>query len=147
VLAFAPVTVDFDARPYGPDSTPEEIAAMRARVSLLADDVVLYRELPVMTVFSVDVFFGRIEELFREHGCPYLMVDVSAGGRPDAAERKRIQEWIQRLTPPLRHIAVITAKNVLVTIAAKFVQATLPVTLSIHDTVAEAEEALRRVAR
>lgn len=137
--------MQFEARPYGPDSTPEEVEAMRARISVLpSDNIVLYRELPVMSIFAVDVMFGRVEELLRPQRRACLIVDVSEGGRPDAEARKRILEWVRKLSPPLTSIGVVTATNTLARIAAKFVQAMVPVPLRLFATISEAEEAMRR---
>jgi hypothetical protein len=48
--------LQIEARAYGPDSTPEEIAAIKARVYLYAPDIIMWQEVPVMSVFQVEMF-------------------------------------------------------------------------------------------
>jgi len=139
--------VEIEARAYGPESTPEEIAAIQARLTVVDDNVVLWRELPVMSPFSVDVCYDRLEALCRAHGCRLALVDVRGGGRPDAAARKRIQQRVTRVDNQLVHVAIVVGANPLVRVAARFVQAGMPVRASIHATIEEGMEALRCVER
>ena len=87
----AELPIELEARAYGPDSTPEEVEALRAQVTLHSSgDAVLWREIPVMSEFSIDVCSDRLEELCAAHGCRFLLVDSRAGARPDAVVRKRL---------------------------------------------------------
>ena len=86
--------VELEARAYGPDSTPEEVAAIRSRLTVVDGKVLLWRELPVMSAFVVDICFDQVEAMCRAHGCRVLIVDSSVGSRPDAESRKRIFERV-----------------------------------------------------
>ena len=136
-----------EARAYGPDSTPEEIEAMRARVSLYHGDIVLYDEMPVVTPFTIGVCYDRVEELVDAHGCEFLIVDVRNAGQPDAATRKGIKQRVERLKGRISHVAVAMTSNPLITVTARFIQALVPIPLTIHGTVEQAEEALRHGRR
>ncbi|MCA9701035.1 MAG: hypothetical protein KC431_26145 [Myxococcales bacterium] len=139
--------VEIEARAYGPESTPEEIAAIRSRLNLVDGKVLLWREMPVMSAFTVDLCFDRAEELCRTHGCRVMIVDASTGTKPDAAGRRRIFERVSQLGGRLVHVALVIDANPLVRAAARFVQAGLPIGLSIHNTFEAAMEEVHRVDR
>ena len=50
-------TVEFEQRPYGPESTPEEREAIADRVSVVDDRILLIHEVPVQSPFSVKLMF------------------------------------------------------------------------------------------
>src|SRR5262245_57097989 len=52
-----------ESRPYGPDSTPEEIQAIRNRVSVYDGDIVMYKEVPVQSLFQLDLFQEKLEQI------------------------------------------------------------------------------------
>lgn len=134
---------EVEARAYGPDSSAEERAALRARVQLRGEDVVLYRELPVSSVFSINTCYDRITELV-EGGAPYLIVDIRDTERPDAPRRKVIQARVQALEGQLRHIAVVTNTNPFLRVAARFIQSTIRTPMSFHDSYEQAEAKFRQ---
>lgn len=133
---------EIEARAYGPDSTAEEIAAIRSRVDIWRDGIILYRELAVITDFSVGICYDRVAELVNE-GAQFLIVDVRNAGRPDARMRKTIQGRIKALEGRLRHIALVMDTNPFLTVAARFLQSALAVPFTVHATYEEAEEKLR----
>ena len=136
-----------EAKAYGPDSTPEEVKALRDLVSLHQEGVILLQEPPVVSEFQADVCYGRIEELLRAHPRSALIIDLRQTGRPSAEVREVLRRWFVRLGDRLRSVAVFTGKNFLLNIAAKFVLAGVPQPFSVHKTLEEAEEAVRNVAR
>jgi thiamine monophosphate synthase len=136
------MTAIIEARPYGPDSTPDELEALRSRVSFHGNATVLYREVPVLSEFQIDVVCDRVEELCRVHDCSFLIVDLGASARPDAALRAKLEQRISLLEGRVRHLGLITT-HMLIRIALKFLAARLPVSVSVHSTLAEAEEAIR----
>src|SRR5262249_24822828 len=66
-----------DLRPYGPSSTPEEVAAIRRRVSWVADGIVLLHEIPIQTQFSVGVMFDELESLIAPCDRLHYLVDLT----------------------------------------------------------------------
>jgi len=50
------MTAKLEARAYGPDSTGEEVQAIRDRVYKYRDGIVMYREVPIQSLFQLDLF-------------------------------------------------------------------------------------------
>ena len=130
-----------EPREYGPESTKEEIEALRNRVSFHKDFAVLFREVPVVTIFQFDVCVDRIEELLHEHDCHSLIIDLREAPRPGAEHRDHFRRRFDQLG--LTRMAVFTGKNFLLNIAAQFVLTSLSLPFSVHKTLAEAEKAIR----
>ena len=133
------------AKPYGPDSTPEEINELRARVTRHATGILLYEEVPVVTEFQIGVCFGHVEELLLENPGAGLIIDIRTSERPSAAIRECLRGWYCRLDGKLSRIAVVTGKNFLINIVAKFIMGGIPQKVTVHTTVSDAVEALRHV--
>ena len=55
--------VELAHRTYGPESTRDESAAIADRVSLIGERVLLMREIPIQSPFSVTLMFDRLEAL------------------------------------------------------------------------------------
>ena len=139
-------SIELEARAYGPESTPEEVEAMRARVAVHSEgDAVVWRELPVMSEFSVDVFSDRVEQLCAAHGCRFLIIDSRAGARPSPAVRRRIRERSKQLSSRLERVFVVINPNPVIWALSRFVQAVSATNLTLHDSLEEVEEELRRV--
>lgn len=136
--------IEIEARPYGPDSSADEVAALQARVSIDDANILVVREIPISTPFSIDVLHDRIEQLLERHQCSAMLVDLRTSGRSDAATRQRINERTARLMGRLRHIAVIVPANPLVKASARFAQASMPVPVTLHESIEDGMEALRR---
>jgi hypothetical protein len=144
--AIMPITAD-EARPYGPDATPEERAAIRARVRWLEDDIIEYRECPVMTPFSVDLMFDATLQAAAGLERFAILVDVREAPRPSAELREHLRERAARIESRVRHVALV-ADSLLIRVAAPFIFAKLPfISASIHSNREDALEALRRGGR
>ncbi|MCX4247813.1 hypothetical protein [Paraliomyxa miuraensis] len=134
--------VVLENRPYGPDSTEDEQRAIRAQVVRISDDVVLYRETPVVTAFSLDLMFGRIGELTAGRSPFYLVIDLTVTGPPSAEVRQYLRGLFRALEPA--YVAVFTGKNFMLNVAAKFVLGKVfgGVRHSVHKTLDEALQAV-----
>ena len=95
-----------------------------ARISMLSDSVVLYREIPEQTAFSCNYLFDRVAEKSAKLPTFRLIIDLSEAGRPGAEVKAQIEERVQGYTN-LEQIYVVMGKNVLIRIAAKFMLARL----------------------
>ena len=135
-----------EAKEYGPQSTPEEVAALRERVRLHQEGIILFEEVPVMCEFQIDVCYDEIERLLRAHPGSSLIIDLRVAPRPDAHLREYLRGRFQRMRGHIKHVAVFTGKNFLVNVAAKFILTGVMDSLSVHRTLAEAEEAIRHAA-
>jgi hypothetical protein len=137
-----------EARAYGPDCTAEERAALAGRVSRYQDDIILLRELPVMTVFTVDVLFDEVDRLTAGWSSYAGLVDLTeTRARPSAEVREALRRRLQGSAERIRHAALLT-ESYLMTVAARFVFGGLAFnSMSIHRTREQALEALRNARR
>ena len=140
------MTAPIEARPYGPDSTPEEIEALRARVYMHTDEIAMFREVPVPTPFEVGICMAKLDELLLDPKLRYVIVDFSEAGRPSAEVREFARSRFAAYRGRVRHMAFFTGRNVLMNIAIRFVLSNVFPQYSVHKTLAEAEEAIRNAA-
>lgn len=138
---------EVEARPYGPDSTREEIELLRDRVAYDPAGFILYDEIPVFTPFSLEVMFERVAELEEAHGLEdYAMfVDLSNTAPPDAASRNKVRELLEKRAKVSRLVAY-SGKNMLLNVALKFVASRFlkEKNLEIFSTKEKALAELRR---
>ncbi len=106
---------------YEDDSSAEEIQLLKNQVSLIADDIICFEEIPTQTPFSVNTCFDEIERLVEESGASYLLIDLINANRPDAVARKVLNQRFARLEDSIKHTAYCTGKNVLINTAIRFV--------------------------
>jgi len=112
--------VKLAARAYGPESTPAEVAAIKNRIYPYRGDILMYRELPIQSLFHLDLFEERLNELSSRMHTYALLIDLTEAEFPSAAVRARLKKMFigQR---KLRRVAVFTGKNFIINTAAKFV--------------------------
>lgn len=144
-----PNNVDLEQRPYGPDSTREERDAIADRVSRLEEHVLLMREMPVQSPFSITLMFDRLEGLARDWDRFAYVVDLTEARRPDAETRAALKERVLRVSPRVAHVAIVVGSNLLMRAMARLVAYGMGLTsVGIHVTRAEAiEEAGRPMGR
>lgn len=135
--------MDLERREYGPDSTPEEVALIRARVRRVTDDLLEWHELPVLSAFQFDVMQAELDRLASEMPRYALLVDVTDGARPTAADRARLRTLFTSAGAKAFHVAVFTGRNLLLNAAAHFVLGGLGLAShSVHRTRDQAIEAI-----
>lgn len=131
-----------EERPYGPDSTDEEIKALRERIYFFKDDIVMFKEVPAQSVFQLDLFFGKVKEITSDLSSFYMIFDLTEAGRPSAEIRAHLKTRLNELEK-LKHAAVFTGQNILLNIAAKFVLSGCDIkSFSVHKKLEEALEAI-----
>jgi hypothetical protein len=141
-----PMPVKLEAREYGPSSTPAEVEAIRARVSLYSHDIILYRELPVQSVFHLDLFEERLHELGGGMRYYDLLIDLTEAEFPSGTIRARLKKMFLS-QKKLRKIAVFTGKNFLINTAAKFVLSEPGLTFTVSSHIEQALASLRQDER
>ena len=144
-----PDYVDLEQRAYRPDSTPEECDAIADRVSLIEERVLLMREMPVQSPFSINLMFDRLEALARDWDRFSYVVDLAEARRPDAETRAALKERVHRVSPRVAHVAIVVGGNLLMRAMARLFAYGMGLTsVGIHVTRAEAiEEAGRAMGR
>jgi len=110
----------FEARAYGPDSTPEQVQAIRDCIYLHAPNIIYWRELPVQSVFQFDLFEQRLNELSQDITHYDLVIDLTEATPPNGECRERLKPLFAGQAK-MRRVAVFTGKNFMLNIAAKFV--------------------------
>lgn len=102
-----------EAKAYGPDSSPAEIQAIEARLSLIRPDVVMYREVPVPSAFQIGVFQAQIQRLTAGLEGYALIMDLSQARPPGKPVREALRGFFAA-QPRLRRVAVFTGGNFLI---------------------------------
>jgi hypothetical protein len=132
-------------REYGPESTPEERQAIADRVSIADAGILLIREMPVQSPFSVHLMYDRIEELSQDWDQFTYIVDLTEAKRPNPETRVALKERSQRISRRISHVAIVVGTNELMRIMARlFAYGMGLASVSIHATSAEAIERARR---
>jgi len=138
-------TVEFEPRPYGPESTPEEREAIADRVSVVDDRILLLHEVPVQSPFSVKIMFDRFRALAHDWDRFAYVVDLTDAKRPDPETRAALKAQILGISPRVTHLAVAVGDNQLMRAMARLFAYGMGLTnVSIHATRAEAIEEARR---
>jgi hypothetical protein len=110
----------FERRPYGPDSTPEEIQAIKDCIFVYQPGIIYWRELPVQSLFQYDLLDERLKEETTNLTSFDLLVDLVRAARPSPAIRERLRQLFKS-KEKLRRVAVFTGRNFMLNVAAKFV--------------------------
>ncbi len=136
--------IKIELRAYGPELSPEERQVLLNRVYLLDPNLVMWRELPVLSVFHIELFGQKVGELTAGLTSFSVIVDLTEAERPNA----EIRDCLRRLFnsyPNLDYIAVFTGENWISNLVAKFVLSGSLGTakFSVHKSQAEALEAIR----
>jgi hypothetical protein len=140
------MALELEARPYGPDSTPEEIQAIKARITVFRSNILMYYEAPVQSEFQLGLFGERMHEL--SEGMEYydLLIDLTAAKPPSALVREQLRKLFGS-QPKLRRAAVYTGRNFMLNVAARFVLGSIGLKdYSIYKTQADAVAALEHGA-
>jgi len=141
--------VELTERAYGPESTPQESEAIADRVSVIDDRLVLIRELPVQSAFSVNLMFDRLDALTRDWDRFAYVVDLIEARRPDAATRAALKDRVVRVNSRVTHVAIVVGSNLIMRAMARLFAHGMGLdSASIHATRAEAiEEAAVEMGR
>lgn|SRR5262245_33424809 len=146
VFARADKAVTLSPREYGPESTPEERQAIADRVSIVGARLLLMREIPVQSPFSVDVMYDRIETLSEDWDRFAYIVDLTEAKRPNPETRAALKRRSLRINHRISHVAIVVGNNELMRIMARlFAYGMGLASVTIHATSAEAIEWARRV--
>jgi len=114
-------TRELERRKYFKDSTEEEIEALRARVTILEDKIVLLKEIPVVTPFSIDTLFAKMKEISSSFDACGFLIDLTDTGMPDAISRRQLNSQFKLALSNVKHVSFVTGKNFIINTAARFV--------------------------
>jgi hypothetical protein len=136
-------------RTSGAAPTREEGEAIAERVSIVGDRVLLMREVPVQSPFTIDLMFDRLDALTGVWERFAYVVDLAEATRPGPETRAALKARVVRISPRVAHVAIVVGGNVLMRAMARLVAYSMGLrSVSIHVTRAEAiEEAARAMGR
>jgi hypothetical protein len=126
---------------YGPESSREERDAIADRVSVIGDRLLLLREVPVQSPFSVNLMFDRVETLANAWDRFAYVVDLTEAKRPDPETRAALKERVLGMSPRIRHVAIVVGSNLIMRAMARlFAHGMGLISVSVHATRADAIE-------
>jgi hypothetical protein len=132
----------FEVRPYGPESTQDEVQAIKDCIYVYKPGVVMYRELPIQSIFQLDLFHAKLNEVASTLASYALLIDLTDARPPNAAIRVRLKSLFGSQAN-MRTAAVFTGKNFMLNVAAKFVLSGIGLkSFTVHKTLPEALEAV-----
>jgi len=137
--------VILEKREYGPDSTAEEREVIRAMIFMHKPDVLYWKEVPVMSIWQVEQFGKRIDELTKNLDHFSILIDLTESKPPNAP----IRAALRKVFSPLKkrgvdRAAAFTGKNFLINVAAKFVLGGSGLNFSVHTKKEDAEAAIAK---
>ena len=138
-LVVAAVTARDESLSSGYDAWPTErrgsgAASLRPRLDprgvrrdrgpgLRIDErVLLMREMPVQSPFSINLMFDRLEGLARDWDRFSYVVDLREARRPDAETRAALKERAFRVSPRVAHVAIVVEGNLLMRAMARLLR-------------------------
>jgi hypothetical protein len=134
-----------EPRPYGPESSPEEIDALRARIEVTPSGVLVFNEVPVPTVFSVTVLWDRFEELIAGRSTVSYVADLTGVQRPTAEVRAALKQRATRLKDRYGHVALVVGDNVVIRAMARLFAYSMGLrSVSLHPSRDQAIDEVRR---
>ena len=133
-----------EKRAYGPDSTEEEIQMLRNRVQLLEAGILLFREVPVMSPFEIDITTDEIAKYLNSGQAKYIIIDLIGVAPPDSLLRAKLKESYSPYADQIEHVAFFTGMNAILNLVAKFMVRTVGYKkYSFHKTMDQAVNAIK----
>lgn len=130
------MTVTIEKRPYGPDSSADEIQAIRARLTPLNQSQFLWEEMPIQSRFSIQLMVEQLQAATVNLPQYDLVVDLRSAVPPSQEVRAALFAALKSF-PKMRKCACVTGRNFLMNVAAKFVFSSLSIPVSTHKTMEE----------
>lgn len=107
-----------EAREYGPNSTPGELEAIKARLYLIRPAVVMYREVPVPSPFQIGVFAEKLRAITADLPAYDMILDLTEAKPPGSSCRDALREMFAT-EHKLGRLAVFTGGNFIINSVAK----------------------------
>lgn len=136
-----------EARPFGPGSTPAEIAAIKQRIYQLEPGIYIWHEIPIQSIFTVQLHADTLNELTAGLESFKYVVDLRDAQPPSQEVRAHIIRVCNEDMPRCKAIAVWTGRNFLANVFSKFIIAAfmgLKKHCTLHKTLEDAVHALRK---
>ncbi len=132
-----------EEKKYEEGCSEEIINLIKDRVTVEGGAVILFKEIPIQTPFSVNIIFDQINLLKDQVNDYIIVIDLTEAKMPDVKVRRRIGERFTMLSENFKHVAFFTGKNGIINTAIKFVMYGINLkSYSVHKTKKEALEAV-----
>lgn len=103
------------------NSSAEELEYLRNRIKVISGNIIMYREIPVMSTFSCNYVFDILDELSVQMSGDFaFVVDLTEGTRPSKEVRKVLVPRFNKFTGRSKVCCFSVGKNILVKTAVKF---------------------------
>ena len=115
---------EFENKAYSlEDSTPQLVQALKDKVKVIRENVILVDEIPIPSAFSTEILLDEMNRLKTEAGYDqyFLVVDVRYSSRPDAEARRMINSKFADFCNDILHASFITGKNAIINTAIRFI--------------------------
>ncbi len=136
----------FENKEYTADCGEHVKEALRNRISIFDDQIIVLNDIPVLSPFALEVMMGEVSRKGRTLGAYGLIVDARKSSRPNSECRRKINELFDSLSNEITHISFCSGKNKFINTAAKFImfQNTLK-SFSFSSTMEEAVDDIKKV--
>ena len=136
---------NFEQRTYNEDATAEEIQAIKSNVFIYNKNTICYKEMPIISPFSIKVAFDEIERLSEQMTKHGLLIDLRDSQKPNAPTRRAINARFSKICENVEHVAFCTGRNILINAAVRFVMYQTDLnSFSIHKTVAASVQVIKK---
>lgn len=136
----------FEHKAYGPDSTEEEIQAIKDQASIYEQGIIYLKALPIGSPFSADLMLGQAMILGSQFSKYGLLLDLRNTQRPDAITRRKLDELFTKLGKEVNHVSFFTGTNILFNTTLKLILHELALSsYSIHSDHEEAINTIKQV--
>ena len=106
---------------YTEKSTQQEIEALRSRVFMHSPNIIYYKEIKLMSPFSVNTLFDHADELIVGLDRPGMLIDIRETNVPNTQTRRRKYARFAKISKKIEHASFLIGGNVLVRAVAMFV--------------------------
>jgi len=90
---------------YYEDSSPSEIKALKSRLFLYKPNILYYREVPLQSEFSVQLFFSEITKHLKHMKNAGVLVDLRESEMPNPKIRRLINKGFVDINKYIDHVA------------------------------------------
>lgn len=109
-----------EKKAYHEDCGKQTIEELQKRVFLYCENIIYMKELPIVSPFTTNLLFDRIDELGSQFDKWALIIDLREAERPDARSRRTINKRFLELAKKNIYVAYYT-KGILLNTAIRFV--------------------------
>lgn len=124
--------------------SPTERALLRQRVKLVEPRLIYYHEVPIQSVFSIDVLFDQMNELSQPWPTFAYVLDLRDAQKPPTEVRRHLKYRVELVQKRVVRVSTLVGSNVMMAAMAHIWGLAMGLPISVHTNV---EDALARARR